>query len=72
MAPCGSLWQRIISPYPKLLERLGPHKAGKGCLYVKRLDDVDRDTLRELVERRLRVHRGADRSTAGAGGSGAT
>jgi Domain of unknown function (DU1801) len=47
--------------YPKLLERLGPHKTGKGCLYLKRLDDVDRDVLRQLVERTVRVHRGADR-----------
>jgi hypothetical protein len=34
-----------------LLERLGPHTTGKGCLYVKRLEDVDRDVLVELVER---------------------
>ena len=47
--------------YSKLLERLGPHKTGKGCLYLKRLDDVDRDVLRELVDRTVRVHRGADR-----------
>ena len=32
-----------------LLARLGPHTTGKGCVYVKRLDDVDRDVLRELV-----------------------
>ncbi len=48
--------------YPKLLERLGPHKRGKGCLYLKRLDDVDREVLRELIERTVRVHRGADRA----------
>jgi hypothetical protein len=52
--------------YPKLLERLGPHKTGKGCLYLKRLDDVDREVLRELVECTLRVHRGAEQATAGA------
>ncbi len=34
-----------------LLERLGPHTTGKGCLYVKRLDALDRDVLVELVER---------------------
>jgi hypothetical protein len=34
-----------------LLERLGPHTTGKGCLYVKRLDDVDRDVLTDLVRR---------------------
>jgi hypothetical protein len=47
--------------YPKLLERLGPHKVGKGCLYLKRLDDVDDEVLRALVDRTVRVHRGADR-----------
>jgi hypothetical protein len=46
----------------KLLERLGPHKTGKGCLYLKRLADVDLDVLRELVERSVRVHRGAERA----------
>lgn len=34
-----------------LLERLGPHTTGKGCLYLKRLDDVDRDVLTDLVRR---------------------
>jgi hypothetical protein len=34
-----------------LLERLGPHTTGKGCLYVKRLDAVDTAVLTELVER---------------------
>ena len=34
-----------------LLDRLGTHTTGKGCLYLKRLDDVDRDVLVELVER---------------------
>jgi hypothetical protein len=48
--------------YPKLVERLGPHKMGKGCLYLKRLDDVDREVLRALVDRTVRVHRGADRA----------
>ena len=35
----------------ELLARLGKHKLGKACLYLKRLDDVDRDTLRELIRR---------------------
>jgi Domain of unknown function (DU1801) len=50
--------------YPKLLQRLGPHKVGKGCLYLKRLDVVDHEVLRTLVERTLRVHRGASRRAA--------
>jgi hypothetical protein len=32
-----------------LLARLGKHTAGKGCLYVKRLGDVDLGTLEALV-----------------------
>ena len=32
-----------------LLARLGKHHTGKGCLYLKRLQDVDLDVLRELV-----------------------
>ena len=32
-----------------LLSHLGKHKTGKGCLYVKRLADVDMEVLRELV-----------------------
>jgi hypothetical protein len=47
--------------FPELLEQLGPHKAGKGCLYLRRLDDVDREALRALVDRTVRAHREADR-----------
>ena len=34
-----------------LLARLGPHTTGKGCLYVTRLEELDREALVELVER---------------------
>ncbi|MET0842281.1 MAG: DUF1801 domain-containing protein [Mycetocola sp.] len=33
----------------ELLSGLGKHTLGKGCVYIKRLDDVDTDVLRELV-----------------------
>ncbi len=39
-----------FSAYEDLLGRLGKHKTGKSCLYIKRLSDVDVDVLRELVE----------------------
>jgi hypothetical protein len=32
---------------------------------VRRLDDVDLEVLRALVERTVRVHRGADRRASG-------
>ncbi len=36
--------------YSVLLKKLGKHKIGGSCLYVKRLDDVDMDVLTELIE----------------------
>ena len=49
--------------HEELLERLGPHKTGKSCLYVKRLADIDVDVLRTLVTRSMKVHRGQDRAS---------
>lgn len=37
--------------YGELLTRLGKHKVSKGCLYLKKLDDVDTDVLRQLIGR---------------------
>ena len=34
---------------PALLTRLGPHKMGNACLYIKRLADVDTTVLEQLV-----------------------
>jgi len=33
----------------KLMATLGKYKTGKGCLYIKNLDDVDRTVLRKLI-----------------------
>ena len=38
---------------PELMARLGKHKTGKSCLYLKRLSDVDGDVLEELCRRSL-------------------
>ena len=32
------------------LTRLGKHKMGKGCLYIKKLADIDESVLKELVQ----------------------
>lgn len=32
------------------LANLGTYTTGKGCLYIKKLSDVDRDALAELIE----------------------
>lgn len=36
--------------YTELMEKLGKHKTGKSCLYIKKLDEVDRGVLRDLVK----------------------
>ncbi|TCC53941.1 DUF1801 domain-containing protein [Kribbella capetownensis] len=44
--------------YDELLARLGPHSTSAGCLYVKRLADVDSGVLAELVRRSAQDTRG--------------
>lgn len=38
-----------FSAYDDLMARLGKHSTGKSCLYVKRLSDIDRDVLEDLI-----------------------
>jgi len=43
----------VMPGYEKLdeqLSRLGKHKLGKSCLYIKRLSDVDTEVLREIIQ----------------------
>ena len=39
-----------FAKYADLIAKLGKHKASKGCLYIKKLDDVDVKVLEELVK----------------------
>jgi hypothetical protein len=52
-APRGTgLVVYTLCEHPKqkaLLERLGRHNASKACVYIRKLDDVDRDVLAELA-----------------------
>lgn len=36
--------------YEELMSRIGKHKTGKSCLYINKLDDIDRSVLRELID----------------------
>jgi hypothetical protein len=50
----GNLTIYLMSGFTKqasLMKKLGKHKTGKSCLYIKRLEDVDLDVLHELIER---------------------
>jgi hypothetical protein len=41
--------------YDHLLSRLGKHSTGKSCLHIKKLEDVDLDVLKELVQKPWRI-----------------
>ena len=32
------------------MRKLGKYKTGKSCLYIKSLDDIDLDVLKELIQ----------------------
>lgn len=38
-----------LNSHPDLLKQLGKYKAGKGCLYINRLADVDQAVLKKLI-----------------------
>lgn len=42
----------------EVLSRLGRHRQGKSCLYIRRLDDIDRGVLREIADRAVQDWRG--------------
>lgn len=39
-----------FASHGELLARLGPHKTGKSCLYLRHFEQVDRDVLGQLIE----------------------
>lgn len=38
-----------FEPYEAELEKLGKHKTGKGCLYIKSLEDIHLPTLKKIL-----------------------
>jgi hypothetical protein len=52
--PCG--WE----PHTTLLKKLGKYSTGKGCLYNKKLKDIDRKVLKELISQSVRTVTGSD------------
>jgi hypothetical protein len=44
-----------------LLAKLGRHRTGKGCLYIKRLDDIDRGVLQKLIGASVKALRSRQR-----------
>ncbi len=39
----------------ELMSKLGKYKTGKSCLYVKRLEDIDLEVLKQLIRRSLEI-----------------
>lgn len=37
----------------ELMKTLGKHKSGKGCLYIKKLEDIDKSVLKDLIKESL-------------------
>src|SRR3954454_6722980 len=45
-----TLYVGISALDPALLKKLGKHTVSKGCLYIKRLSDVDVPTLKKIIK----------------------
>ena len=41
--------------FPDLMEKLGRHATGKGCLYINKLEDVDKKVLKDLITRSVKA-----------------
>lgn len=39
--------------YQELLKTLGKHSTGKGCLYIKNIDDIDLKVLSSIIKKSL-------------------
>jgi len=38
-----------------LLENLGKHKKGKGCVYINKVDDIDIEVLKNVIKQTIKV-----------------
>lgn len=43
--------------YKDILKKLGKHSTSVSCLYIKKLDDIDMDILKELVRESVEIMR---------------
>ncbi len=39
-----------LQTHADALKKLGKHKTGVGCLYINKIDDIDLDVLKDLIE----------------------
>lgn len=43
----------IFEQEPEVLKKLGKHKATKGCIYIKRLADIDMKVLKAMIKKSI-------------------
>ena len=53
----------ILEEQTALLERLGKHKIGKSCLYLKKLEDIHIPTLKKLIRKAYKAPKIAGATT---------
>ena len=44
-----------FNQFPNLMSQLGKYSTGKGCLYIKRLEDVDAKILQKLISQSVKA-----------------
>jgi hypothetical protein len=47
-----------LDSHQELLQKLGKHKTGVGCVYIKKLSDVDKEVLKDLVAASVKTMQG--------------
>jgi len=48
-----------IKGFTSQLEKLGKHKTGKSCLYIRRLEDIDMDLLKDIITQSVEIMKNA-------------
>ncbi len=43
-----------FAQYDELMKKLGKHKTGKSCLYIKSLEDINLPTLKQLIQQSVK------------------
>lgn len=44
-----------VKQHAAALEKLGKHKTGVGCIYINKLEDIDMEVLKEMIDASLKM-----------------
>ena len=50
-----------FNQFPNLMQQLGKHSTGQGCLYIKKLEDVDKKILQKLINKAVKAAKSSQR-----------